>query len=281
MAVKVTEIKTLNEWRYNMGAAIFQVDAFTSRPFAGNPAAVCLLEDKQTDAWMQSLGAEMNLSETAIVARREENNAFDLRWFTPSVEVDLCGHATLAAAHVLWEEELVSADQSISFHTRSGLLTAKKQHGLIELDFPVDPVIEVTPPQGLEAAIGLNAVYVGKGRDDYLIEVETEQQLRELAPDFRRLATIPGRGFIVTAPAEGEFDFVSRFFAPRVGIDEDPVTGSAHCTLAHYWERRLGKQSFNAVQLSKRGGTLKVTLKNDRVTLSGKAVLISKGNLYV
>lgn len=264
-----------------MGPAIFQVDAFTSKPFAGNPAAVCLLEDRRTDAWMQSLGAEMNLSETAIVARREENNAFDLRWFTPTVEVDLCGHATLAAAHVLWEAGLVATDQFISFHTRSGVLTATKRHGMIELDFPIDTVNEVTPPQGLEAALGLKAVYVGKGRDDYLIEVETEQQVRGLAPDFRRLASIPGRGIIVTAAAEGEFDFVSRFFAPRAGIDEDPVTGSAHCKLAHYWQRRLGKQVFNAAQVSKRGGTLKVTVKGDRVTLGGQAVLVSKGNLYV
>jgi len=263
-----------------MGFAIYQVDAFTDTPFTGNPAAVCLLEDNRSNVWMQALGAEMNVSETAIVERCEENNAFNLRWFTPVMEVDLCGHATLAAAHVLWEEGVVNVDQAIAFQARSGILTATRQHGLIELDFPADPVSEIPPPPGMEAALGLSAVYVGKGRDDYLVVVESVHQVRDLAPDFRQLANIPGRGFIVTAPSDGEFDFVSRFFAPRAGIEEDPVTGSAHCTLASYWQERLGKAVFTARQLSKRGGTLRVAVAGDRIILGGQAVTMLQGNLY-
>ncbi len=262
-----------------MGFVIYQVDAFTDTPFTGNPAAVCLLEDKRSETWMQALGTEMNVSETAIVERREENNAFDLRWFTPVMEVDLCGHATLAAAHVLWEEGAVSA-RAIIFHTRSGILTATRQHGLIELDFPPDPVSEIAPPPGMAAALGLSAVYVGKGRDDYLVVLDSAQQVRDLSPDFRQLASIPGRGFIVTAPGDGEFDFVSRFFSPRAGIEEDPVTGSAHCTLAGYWQERLGKPAFTARQLSERGGTLRVAVVGERIVLSGQAVTVLQGNLH-
>jgi len=265
-----------------MGCPIYQVDAFTSELFSGNPAAVCLLDEKYPDEWMQALAAEMNLSETAFVAQRNESNEFNLRWFTPTVEVDLCGHATLAAAHVLWEEKQVCSNQIIHFHTRSGLLNVARREGLIELDFPLDPVSGATPPQGMEAALGLHAVYVGKGHDDYLIAVETEQVVRELTPDFSQLAKIPARGFCVTAPGEEEdIDFVSRFFAPGSGIDEDPVTGSAHCTLVHYWAARLGKQHFTARQISKRGGTVVVTVKGERVVLSGQAVMVWKGYLML
>ena len=195
------------------------------------------------------------------------------------MEVDLCGHATLAAAHVLWEEGAVSADQAIAFHTRSGILTAIRQHEWIELDFPADPLSEVPPPPGMETALGLCAAYVGKGHDDYLVVVESVQQVRDLTPDFQRLASIPGRGFIVTAPGDGEFDFVSRFFAPRAGIEEDPVTGSAHCTLAGYWQGRLGKTTFIARQISKRGGTVRVEVAGDRIILGGQAVMILQGKL--
>ncbi|VAW87386.1 Phenazine biosynthesis protein PhzF like [hydrothermal vent metagenome] len=263
-----------------MGCSIYQVDAFTSELFTGNPAAVCLSDRKRPDEWMQALAAEMNLSETAFVAQRNEPNEFDLRWFTPTVEVDLCGHATLAAAHVLWEEKRVSSDQMIHFHTRSGLLKVAKRGGLIELDFPLDPVSEITPPPEIAAALGLCAVYVGRGRDDYLIVVETEQMVRELSPDFLQLAKIPARGFCVTAPGEEEgIDFISRFFAPRAGIDEDPVTGSAHCMLAPYWAARLGKQYFTARQRSPRGGVVTVEVKGERVALSGQAVMVWKGQL--
>ncbi|NOY62435.1 MAG: PhzF family phenazine biosynthesis protein [Gammaproteobacteria bacterium] len=267
---------------------MYQVDAFTNEPFTGNSAAVCLLEDERSDAWMQALAAEMNLSETAYVRPRDASNEFDLRWFTPTIEVDLCGHATLAAAHTLWQEKHARVDQAICFYTHSGILTAvlrddlrdELRDGLIELDFPADPVVEVTPPQGMEAALGLRAVYVGKGRDDYLIVVESEQEVRELTPDFQQLAKIPGRGFCVTAPgAEEGVDFVSRFFAPRAGINEDPVTGSAHCTLAHYWQTRLGKQQFSARQISARGGTVGVAVNGDRIVLSGQAVTVWKGCL--
>lgn len=263
-----------------MGCSIYQVDAFTDKPFTGNPAAVCLLDDKHPDEWMQALAAEMNLSETAFVIQGKEVGAFSLRWFTPAVEVDLCGHATLAAAHVLWQEKRVSTDKMIRFHTRSGVLTAARRQDSIELDFPFDPVNEVTPPRGMEAALGLCAVYVGKGRDDYLIVVETEQAVRELVPDFQALANVPARGFCVTAPGEEEdIDFVSRFFAPRAGIDEDPVTGSAHCMLVHYWARCLHKQHFTARQISKRGGTVNVAVNGERVALTGQAVTIFEGRL--
>ncbi len=263
-----------------MGCPIYQVDAFTRDLFSGNPAAVCLLDGEYSDGWMQALAAEMNLSESAFVTQRNDSNEFGLRWFTPTVEVDLCGHATLAAAHVLWEERRVSRDQVIFFHTHSGLLKVAKRGELIELDFPLDPVSEVTPPQGMEEALGLCAVYVGKGGDDYLVAVETEQVVRELSPDFLQLAKIPARGFCVTAPSGEEgSDFVSRFFAPGVGIDEDPVTGSAHCMLAPYWASVLGKQHFTARQISPRGGVVTVAVRGARVMLSGQAAMVWKGQL--
>ena len=263
-----------------MGFAIYQVDAFTDQPFTGNPAAVCLLEAARSDEWMQSLAAEMNLSETAMVSAAAGENTFHLRWFTPTVEVDLCGHATLAAAHVLWEEDLAALDEPIRFHTRSGDLLARRQNGKIELDFPADPIQQISTPEGLEAALGISPVFVGRGRHDYLLVLETEQEVRALTPDFSALAKIPGRGFIVTAPGEGAVDFVSRFFAPGAGINEDPVTGSAHCTLVDYWQNRLSKQAFIARQVSQRSGVVKVAVNGNRVTLGGQAVTIFKGRLY-
>ncbi len=206
---------------------IFQVDAFTDRPFTGNPAAVCLLPEKRDDQWMQAVAAEMNLSETAFLLK--QGDGFRLRWFTPRVEVDLCGHATLASAHVLWTEGRVSLDEEIGFHTNSGLLKACHCGDLIELDFPLQPDSQVEPPPGLLEALGVSAVYVGKNRFDYLVEVESEEELREIAPDFEQLGRIEVRGVIVTSrSASPQYDFVSRFFAPWAGIDEDPVTGSAH-----------------------------------------------------
>ncbi|OAI54063.1 hypothetical protein AYO44_15510 [Planctomycetaceae bacterium SCGC AG-212-F19] len=261
-----------------MTIPLFHVDAFTDKPFAGNPAAVCILPDERPDAWMQQVGAEMNLSETAFV--QKQGDGFRLRWFTPKVEVDLCGHATLASAHVLWEEGYARPDEIIRFDTRSGVLTASRNADFIELDFPLIPEESATEPPGLADALGVKPRYVGKGRFDYLIEVESEETLRKLAPNFRQLTSLPIRGLIVTSrSARPEFDFVSRFFAPGEGIDEDPVTGSAHCCLAAYWRKHLHKDSFVAYQASARGGVVRVRVSGERAILGGQAVTVSKGVL--
>jgi len=261
-----------------MTIPLFHVDAFTNKPFAGNPVAVCILTDQRPDAWMQQVGAEMNLSETAFVQKQDD--AFRLRWFTPKVEVDLCGHATLASADVLWSEGYAQPDEIIRFHTRSGVLKAVRQQDIIELDFPRIPEEPAVPPPGLADALGVPLKYVGKGRFDYLVEVESEATLRSLTPNFRQLASLPIRGLIVTSrSARPEFDFVSRFFAPGAGIDEDPVTGSAHCCLAAYWRKHLHKDSFVAYQASARGGGVRVRVQGDRAILGGQAVIVSKGVL--
>jgi PhzF family phenazine biosynthesis protein len=262
-----------------MSVPIIHVDAFTDRPFAGNPAAVCLLTDERDEAWMQHVAAEMNLSETAFV--QPEAGGFRLRWFTPKVEVDLCGHATLASAHVLWQEGRVGPAEAICFHTRSGGLKAVRRDRLIELDFPLILEEPAEPPPGLAEALGGPTIrYVGKGKFDYLVEVASEAALRDLAPDFRRLAALPVRGLIVTSrSARPECDFVSRFFAPGAGIDEDPVTGSAHCCLAAYWRKHLGKDVFVAFQASARGGVVRVRIQGDRAVLGGQAVTVVKGIL--
>ena len=262
-----------------MPLTITQVDAFTSEPFGGNPAAVCLLPRPADASWMQKVAREMNLSETAFLVRRDDG-AFDLRWFTPAVEVDLCGHATLASAHVLWEENHLAPDAPAVFHTRSGRLSAVPVNGWIEMDFPAEPDKPATVPNGLADALGTEPTRVGRNRFDYLVEVDAETTLRGLAPDFRRLGAIDARGIIVTARADTDgFDFVSRFFAPRTGIDEDPVTGSAHCCLGPYWQRRLGRDTFTAWQASERGGLVRVAVRGDRVTLSGQAITVLRGEL--
>src|SRR2546426_3068189 len=211
-----------------MGLGFVRVDAFTARRFGGNPAAVCVLPEPRDAAWMQAVAREMNLSETAFL--RPDGDCYRLRWFTPTVEVDLCGHATLAGAHVLWEEGHQPPEEPVRFHTRSGLLTATRRGGWIELDFPAEPAHEVDAPADLARALGLaphDVRFAGRNRFDYLVEVESAAQLRHLAPDFTLLRSIPTRGVIVTSRADaGGFDFMSRFFAPRVGVDEDPVTGS-------------------------------------------------------
>ena len=261
-----------------MPLAITQVDAFTSRPFTGNPAAVCVLPDERDAAWMQSVAQETNLAETAFLLPRTDG--WGLRWFTPALEVDLCGHATLASAHVLWETNRLAADETARFHTRSGLLTAVRRGDWIELDFPATPDEPAEPPADLVESLGLTPLYVGRSRFDYLVELENEDTVRELRPDFGLLKKIGGRGVIVTSrSAEPEWDFVSRFFAPAAGIDEDPVTGSAHCCLAPFWSRRLYKNSFRARQISARGGELKVELKGDRVGLAGQAVTVLRAEL--
>jgi PhzF family phenazine biosynthesis protein len=261
-----------------MNIPIFQVDAFTDRPFTGNPAAVCLLPEPRDDKWMQAVAAEMNLSETAFPLKQD--NGFRLRWFTPKIEVDLCGHATLASAHVLWTEGRVALDDEINFHTNSGLLKACRRSDLIELDFPSQPASQVDPPPGLLEALGVSAKYVGKNRFDYLVEVESENVLRGMSPDFFRLGQIEVSGVIVTSRSESpQYDFVSRFFAPWAGINEDPVTGSAHCCLGPFWQKRLGKSEFVAYQASARGGVVHVRATDDRTHLGGKAVTVLRGNL--
>lgn len=256
----------------------WQVDAFTDRPFGGNPAAVCWLDDDDPEAWMQAVAAEMNLSETAFVRRQEDG--YSLRWFTPQVEVPLCGHATLASAHAIWEAGLHAEVEPIRFHTRSGLLTCQRRNGLIEMDFPTIPVQEVEPPTDLLAAMGVSARYVGKPQLDHLVVVEDAGVLRAMSPDFRKLKSFPTRGVIVTARSDdSRYDFLSRFFAPAVGIDEDPVTGSAHCCLAPYWGKQLGQTAMTGFQASARGGVVRVEVHGDRVFLGGQAVTVWQGEL--
>jgi PhzF family phenazine biosynthesis protein len=262
-----------------MGIRVVQVDAFTDRPFSGNPAAVIVLDEPGDAGWMQNVALEMNLSETAFLVRRQDGD-FDLRWFTPAIEVDLCGHATLASAHVLWEEGHLQPDVQARFHTRSGVLTADRKSGSIVLDFPATPEQKTEPPEGLVESLGLRAAYVGKNSFDYLVLVDGEAAVRALTPDFGALGAIRARGIIVTARASSPgFDFVSRFFAPAAGINEDPVTGSAHTTLGPFWSTRLGKTSFVARQVSPRGGVVEVELAGDRVLLGGRAVTVLRGEL--
>jgi PhzF family phenazine biosynthesis protein len=261
-----------------MGVRIVQVDAFTNTPFTGNPAAVCVLRASPSENWMQQVAREMNLSETAFLT--PNGDGYNLRWFTPSVEVALCGHATMAGSHVLWEDGHLSSNVQARFHTRSGVLLADKRGEWIELDFPATPANLAEAPTGLLDALGAQARFVGKNKFDYLVDVGSEKLLRDLHPDFTMLRKLPVRGVIVTARSEGsEFDFVSRFFAPGSGIDEDPVTGSAHCALGPYWADRLGKSQFTAYQCSLRGGIVRVTVKGSRVILGGQAVTVLCGEL--
>jgi predicted PhzF superfamily epimerase YddE/YHI9 len=263
-----------------MGLCITQVDAFTERPFGGNPAAVCILPEPRPASWMQAVAREMNLSETAFLVPQEDG--YTLRWFTPLVEVDLCGHATLASAHVLWETGVLAPDEQARFWTRSGLLTAALRGNWIDMDFPLRVERCVAAPVGLPAALGAAPRYVGQNVEDYLVELESEAILRALTPDFAALRSLPVRGLIVTARAENAgYDFVSRFFAPAVGVDEDPVTGSAHCCLAPFWAARLGRDELVGHQVSERGGILRVRIMGDRVLISGQAVSVLRGELLI
>lgn len=257
---------------------IYQVDAFTDQPFSGNPAAVCPLPAARPAEWMQNVAMEMNLSETAFFW--PIHNGWELRWFTPAVEVALCGHATLATAHVAWETRRASVGQTLSFLTRSGPLSATRSGKTITLDFPAQPAEEVAAPAGLAAALGVEAVWVGRNRENYLVLLESEPAVRSLAPDFRAFAELECQGVIVTAAADMEgFDFVSRYFAPAAGINEDPVTGSAHCALAPFWRQRLGKDEMVGYQASQRGGRVRVRDKGRRVELAGQAVTVLEGEL--
>jgi PhzF family phenazine biosynthesis protein len=261
-----------------MPIRIVTVDAFTDVAFAGNPAAVCVLQEPRSEEWMRNVAREMNLSETAFLLPQEDG--YDLRWLTPSVEVDLCGHATVASAHVLWEDGHLPAGQQARFHTRSGLLTAERCGEWIELDFPVKIATVSEPPAELLPALGVEAVAVAKNVFDYLVEVESEEIVRGMSPDHSTLRKIPVRGVIVTARSSTPgFDFISRFFAPGSGIDEDPVTGSAHTALGPYWGGKLGKPEMTGYQASARGGVVRVRLNGDRIILGGQAVTVMQALL--
>jgi predicted PhzF superfamily epimerase YddE/YHI9 len=261
-----------------MGLRIIQVDSFSDRPFRGNPAAVCVLPGPGDEGWMQDVAREMNLSETAFLHR--EGDGFRIRWFTPTVEVDLCGHATLASAHVLWEDGHLDRSEAALFASRSGPLEARRRGDWIEMDFPAEPEKPTATPPEAERSLGVPISYAGKNRFDLLVEVEDEETVRSVRPDFGIMAQIPVRGVIVTSRASTPgFDFISRFFAPRLGIDEDPVCGSAHCCLGPYWQKKLGKDDLLGYQASARGGVVRVRPWGDRVGLGGQAVTVLRGEL--
>jgi PhzF family phenazine biosynthesis protein len=266
-----------------MGLKIYQVDAFTDQPFKGNPAAVCILpetSDQYDDSWMALVAREMNLSETAFLRAAEDG--YQLRWFTPAVEVELCGHATLASAHTLFELGLAAFGEQLRFHTKSGLLTARKQGDEIVLNFPATPPKAIDPLPGLGEALGLDPIYQGRSIYDYLVQAGSESEVRDCQPDFGSLKKLGMRGVILTARGErGEFDFISRMFAPGAGVDEDPVTGSAHCTLGPFWGEILGKTEMSAYQASARGGVVRVRVEGERVSLGGRAVTVMVGELAV
>lgn len=266
-----------------MSLAVYQVDAFTDTRFTGNPAAVCILPTPRTTDWMQDVAAEMNLSETAFL-RPQDNGSYHLRWFTPTHEVDLCGHATLASAHVLWREGFLSPSSVAHFDTNSGPLTATRDSDWIAMDFPSDPVRPTSPPADLLEALGIEEpVSVAHSTRDYLIQCRSATDVRTLAPDMTALSAVNRRGVIVTAASDNEeVDFVSRFFAPAVGVPEDPVTGSAHCALGPFWTEKLGHTTLTGRQISDRGGMVQVHLESptaDRVKLSGQAVTVLRSRL--
>lgn len=256
---------------------VYVVDAFAEQPFAGNPAAICLLEQPAGTDWMQAVAAEMNLSETAFLCPTAGRWA--LRWFTPTVEVDLCGHATLAAAHVLWELGRSDPGQPLEFQTKSGLLSVVRQGDGMWMDFPALPVTAATPPADVAQVLGAEPVWIGSNGMDLFVELADEAVVRTVCPDFVRLARYAFRGVIVTAPGSAGCDFVSRFFAPASGIPEDPVTGSAHCGLGPYWADRIGRSDLVGFQASTRGGIVRVRVRGDRVLLGGQALTVLRGHL--
>ncbi|MEM7590232.1 MAG: PhzF family phenazine biosynthesis protein [Cyanobacteria bacterium P01_A01_bin.83] len=286
-----------------MRQPVVQVDAFTKQKFRGNPAAVCVLSSPQDDQWLQSVAREMNLSETAFLMDIRANSEdvtggstdsvnhsgtshqqqqYDLRWFTPATEVPLCGHATLASAHVLWTEGYADPSQDLQFKTKSGVLTARSQNDWIELNFPVSRSQDIPPITKLGDALGVPIKTVSYNSLGYLVEIATAQQVSQLQPNFTLLQQLPISNVIVTskADASSEYDFVSRFFAPGLGINEDPVTGAAHCCLAPYWRDRLQKDQMIAYQASERGGVIKINYDGgDRVNLLGQAVTVMRGEL--
>ena len=254
------------------------VDAFADAPFSGNPAAVCMLPGHRPDSWHQALATEMNQAETAFLSRKEGD--WGLRWFTPQVEVDLCGHATLASAHFLWESGRLQRTTTARFHTRSGILTAESDGAWIVLDFPKTAPSPAPLPPGIAEALGCKPVWTGRTPFDLFVRLDDAETVRKLAPDLVKLASADVRGIIVTAKGDGRgADFVSRFFAPRVGVPEDPVTGSAHCALSPYWAEELGRAVLTGHQASARGGTVRVETKGERVLLGGKARTVVRGEL--
>jgi PhzF family phenazine biosynthesis protein len=265
-----------------MNQIITQVDAFTNTPFKGNPAAICVLDSPKSESWMQNIAQEMNLSETAFLFKQDDG--FNLRWFTPTVEVPLCGHATLASAHVLWSQGHLLPNQEARFYTKSGILIAKLANDWIQLDFPVNlsQPVEVTPE--LSEVLGVTIKSVVQNSLGYLVEVKSEELVREMQPNFQQMKTLTKADIIVTsiANADSEYDFVSRFFAPALGINEDPVTGAAHCCLAPFWRDKLGKDEYLAYQASSRGGVVKVYYPGEnRVFISGQAITVMRGELMI
>jgi PhzF family phenazine biosynthesis protein len=263
---------------------IYQVDAFTDQAFRGNPACVCIMDENRTDSWMQSFSAEMNLSETAFLVKQQ--NGYSLRWFTPKKEVQLCGHATLATAHILWSESYLRPDEEARFDTKSGLLTARLSEGWIELDFPARYIEPTEPNPALNQALGLKPICTSKKEvpqgDYYLLEAESEEAVRKLSPDFIALSKLGIRAALVTSRAQTpECDFVSRYFAPGIGVNEDPVTGSAHCYLAPYWGKKLNKTKLVGKQVSARSGMVGCEWQGERVVLKGQAITIFRGDLLI
>ena len=258
---------------------IFQVDAFTDQLFGGNPAAVCPLDQWLDDNLMQKIGAENNLSETVFFVANEDD--FEIRWFTPTVEVDLCGHATLASAHVLFNELNYRRDV-VTFHSpRSGMLKVHKENDRLTLDFPLEEFAEIEAPEAVIEGFGKSPVAVYKGKGNYLVIFQNQQKIERLQPDLKKLAELDDRAGVIASAKGNEADFVSRFFAPQSGIDEDPVTGSAHTTLTPYWAEKLGNEKLSAKQISQRGGDLICELKDDRVLISGKAVTYLRGEIFI
>lgn len=260
-----------------MKIKVFQIDAFTDKVFGGNPASICPLDDWLPDDVMQAIAMENNQAETAFFVR--DQSGFHIRWFTPTIEVDLCGHATLAAAYVLFELDHFP-ERTIEFKSRSGLLRVTKEDDFLTLDFPADPPLKVSPPDDLVAAAGSWPIEVHKGKSDYMLVYGTAEEIKDITPDMRLMAQVPARGIIVTAPGK-DVDFVSRFFAPQSGIPEDPVTGSAHTTLTPYWAARLSRTTLSARQLSKRSGRLRCTLDGERVKISGQARVYMTGEIQL
>jgi PhzF family phenazine biosynthesis protein len=257
---------------------IFIVDAFASKAFTGNPAAVCLLAEAMEVSWMQSVAAEMNLSETAFLVKREQD--YLLRWFTPTDEVDLCGHATLASAHIIWELGHAKPEEELHFQTKSGRLSAKKAGEQLQLNFPLELEVKCDAPMFLLESLGVTPLYIGKNRMDYIIEVASEEIVRGLKPDFNLLQQVKSRGVIVTSKSDSEkYDFVSRCFYPATGVNEDPVTGSAHCCLGPYWQAKLKKSEMTASQVSQRGGDLELKIEGHRILISGQAITTLRGTL--
>lgn len=264
-----------------MKLPIYTVDAFADKPFMGNPAAVCITDKSLSEGMMKNIAFEMNLSETAYLVKAKKNNEFNLRWFTPQAEVDLCGHATLASSHILYTTGICDKDEPINFHTKSGVLTSvNKGNDTYEMDFPAIEQDVIDYPHELETALGIKPVYVGMTKWNYIVELENEEEVRNVKPNFDMLEKLPGWGTIITSKSSMKgYDFVSRFFAPEKGVKEDPVTGSAHCALGPFWQKRLEKNEFKAYQASQRGGTVGLRVESGRVFLSGKAITMMSGEM--